>query len=31
VETLTASGLLRREDGTVSAPYDAVTAEMRLN
>jgi predicted transcriptional regulator len=31
VETLTASGLLRREDGAVSAPYDAVTAEMRLN
>ena len=30
VETLAASGLLRREDGRVSAPYDAITAEMRL-
>ena len=30
VETLTASGLLHREDGRVSAPYDAITAEMRL-
>jgi predicted transcriptional regulator len=30
VETLTASGLLHREDGSVSAPYDAITAEMRL-
>ncbi len=30
VETLAASGLLRREDGCVSAPYDAITAEMRL-
>lgn len=30
VETLTASGLLRREDGRVSAPYDAISAEMRL-
>lgn len=30
VETLTASGLLRREDGRVTAPYDAITAEMRL-
>lgn len=30
VETLTASGLLLREGGTVSAPYDAITAEMRL-
>lgn len=30
VETLTASGLLQREDGRVSAPYDAITAEMRL-
>jgi predicted transcriptional regulator len=30
VETLTASGLLRREDGRVSAPYDTITAEMRL-
>jgi hypothetical protein len=27
---LTASGLLRRENGGVSAPYDAITAEMRL-
>ena len=30
VETLAASGLLKREDGRVSAPYDAITAEMRL-
>jgi len=30
VETLTASGLLNRENGQVSAPYDAITAEMRL-
>ena len=30
VETLTASGSLHRENGTVSAPYDAITAEMRL-
>ncbi len=30
VEKLTASGLLRREKGGVSAPYDAITAEMRL-
>ena len=30
VETLAASGLLQREDGRVSAPYDAITAEMRL-
>jgi predicted transcriptional regulator len=30
VETLTASGLLQRQDGGVSAPYDAITAEMRL-
>jgi predicted transcriptional regulator len=30
VETLTASGLLLRENGGVSAPYDAITAEMRL-
>ena len=30
VETLTASGLLQRDDGHVSAPYDAITAEMRL-
>jgi predicted transcriptional regulator len=31
VETLTASGLLHRDNGNVSAPYDAITAEMRLN
>lgn len=30
VETLTASGLLLREDGSISAPYEAITAEMRL-
>jgi len=30
VETLAASGLLRRDDGRVSAPYDAISAEMRL-
>jgi len=30
VETLTASGLLNRVNGRVSAPYDAITAEMRL-
>lgn len=30
VKTLTASGLLRRENGGVSAPYDAIAAEMRL-
>ncbi len=30
VETLTAAGLLQRENGSVSAPYDAITAEMRL-
>lgn len=30
VETLTASGLLQRKEGRVSAPYDAITAEMRL-
>ncbi len=30
VETLTVSGLLNRENGQVSAPYDAITAEMRL-
>jgi predicted transcriptional regulator len=30
VETLTASGLLQRKDGGVSAPYDAITAELRL-
>jgi predicted transcriptional regulator len=30
VQTLTASGLLQRDEGRVSAPYDAITAEMRL-
>jgi predicted transcriptional regulator len=30
VETLTAAGLLQRENGSVSAPYDAIAAEMRL-
>ena len=30
VETLTASGLLDRTNGSVSTPYDAITAEMRL-
>ena len=30
VETLTESGLLSRDGGLVSAPYDAITAEMRL-
>ena len=30
VETLAASGLLQRDEGRVSAPYDAITAEMRL-
>jgi predicted transcriptional regulator len=30
VETLTASGLLNRKDGAVVAPYDAITAELRL-
>ena len=30
VATLTESGLLLREDGGVSAPYDAIAAEMRL-
>ena len=30
VETLSESGLLLRDKGTVSAPYDAITAEMRL-
>jgi predicted transcriptional regulator len=30
VETLTASGLLRREGGSLTAPFDAITAEMRL-
>jgi predicted transcriptional regulator len=30
VETLAASGLLRREKSGLSAPYDAIAAEMRL-
>jgi predicted transcriptional regulator len=30
VETLASSGLIRREGGRVSAPYDAISAEMRL-
>ena len=30
VETLAASGLIQREGGHVSAPYDAISAEMRL-
>jgi predicted transcriptional regulator len=30
VETLTASGLIQRDGGHVSAPYDAISAEMRL-
>jgi predicted transcriptional regulator len=30
VETLTASGLLLCENGNVTAPYDTITAEMRL-
>lgn len=30
VETLAASGLVQRKDGQVSAPYDAISAEMRL-
>ena len=30
VEKLTESGLLLRENGGVSVPYDAITAEMRL-
>jgi predicted transcriptional regulator len=30
VETLAASGLIERQNGTVSASYDAITAEMRL-
>ena len=30
VETLSESGLLLKDEGTVSAPYDAITAEMRL-
>jgi predicted transcriptional regulator len=30
VETLTESGLVDREDGSLRAPYDAIAAEMRL-
>jgi predicted transcriptional regulator len=30
VETLASSGLVQREGGRVSAPYDAISAEMRL-
>ena len=30
VENLTASGLLSRDGGRVSAPYDTISAEMRL-
>jgi len=30
VETLAATGLLLRDGGSVSAPYDAIIAEMRL-
>jgi predicted transcriptional regulator len=30
VETLAASGLLHREKGSLTAPYDAIAAEMRL-
>ena len=30
VETLMASGLINREGGRVSAPYDTISAEMRL-
>lgn len=30
VETLAASGLVLRKDGHVSAPYDSISAEMRL-
>ena len=30
VGTSAASGLLLRQDGRVSAPYDAITAAMRL-
>jgi predicted transcriptional regulator len=30
VETLAASGLLQRDEDRVWAPYDAITAEMRL-
>ena len=30
VEMLTASGLLSREDGSITAPFDAISAEVRL-
>lgn len=30
VEMLTASGLLSREDGSISAPFDAISAELRV-
>lgn len=30
VETLAESGLVERADGSLRAPYDAITAEMRL-
>lgn len=30
IETLTESGLIDREDGNLRAPYDAITAEMRM-
>ena len=30
VETLAASGLVQIKDGHVSAPYDSISAEMRL-
>lgn len=30
VKTLSASGLLQRDESGLSAPYDAITAEMRL-
>jgi predicted transcriptional regulator len=30
VECLEASGLVARENGSLRAPYDAITAEMRL-
>lgn len=30
VETLTESGLVEREDGSLRAPYDAIAAEIRL-
>jgi hypothetical protein len=30
VETLAATGLVQHEEAHVSAPYDAISAEMRL-